>query len=95
MTIDQLMKGSDFHRVERIGNNAFEIRAPNDTEECRQRFHAIVHSAIESAAEKGYQVRPHSSSTDPKGRWDMAVITPLIEREDTAEGRHGTRDQLE
>jgi hypothetical protein len=33
-----------------------------------------VHAAIESAAENGYQVRPHASSTDPKGRWDMAVI---------------------
>ncbi len=75
MTIDQLMKGSDFHRVERISNNAFEIWAANDTEECRQRFHIIVHAAIESAAEQGYQVRPQASSTDPKGRWDMAIIT--------------------
>ena len=74
MTIDQLRKGSDFHRVEPISKNAFEIRAANDTEECRQRFHVIVHAAIESAAENGYQVRPHASSTDPKGRWDMAVI---------------------
>ena len=75
MTIDQLMKGSDFHRVERIGNKAFEIRAANDTEESRQRFHAIVHAAIEGAAENGYQVRPRVGSTDPKGRWDMAIIT--------------------
>ena len=76
MTIDQLRKGSDFHRVEPIGNNAFEIRAVNDTEESRQRFHAIVHAAIEGAAENGYRVRPRAGSTDPKGRWDMAVITP-------------------
>ena len=39
-------------------------------------FTVIVHGAIESASEKGYQVRPHASSTDPKGRWDMAVILP-------------------
>jgi len=36
MTLDQLRKRSDFHRVERIGHNAFEIWAANDTEECRQ-----------------------------------------------------------
>ena len=76
MTIDQLRTRSDFHRVERISNNAFEIWPANDTEDCRQRFHAIVHGAIECAAEKGYQVRPRAGSTDPKGRWDMAVITP-------------------
>jgi len=51
-------------------------RLLNDTEESRQRFHAIVHAAIEGAAENGYRVRPRAGSTDPKGRWDMAVITP-------------------
>jgi hypothetical protein len=50
--------------------------AADDTEESRQRFHIIVHSAIESAAKKGYEVRPHANPTDPKGRWGMAVITP-------------------
>jgi hypothetical protein len=75
VTIDQLRKGSDFHRVERISDNAFEIRPANDTEECRQRFHVIVHGAIESAVKNGYQIRPHAGS-DPKGRWDMAVISP-------------------
>ena len=75
MTIDQLRKGSDFHRVERISDNAFEIRPVEETEECLQRFHIIVHAAIESAAQNGYQVRPHPSDTDPKGRWGMAVIT--------------------
>ena len=75
MTVDQLRKGSDLHGVERISNNAFEIRADDDTEESRQRFHTIVHTAIESATESGYQVQPHASSTDKKGRWDMAVIT--------------------
>lgn len=76
MTLDQLKNGSDFHRVIPVNETAFEIWAADDTEESRQRFHIIVHSAIESAAKKGYEVRPHANPTDPKGRWGMAVITP-------------------
>jgi hypothetical protein len=76
MTLEQLKKGSDFHRVIPISRMAFEIWAADDSEECRQRFHIIVHSAIESAVEKGYHVLPHANPTDPKGRWGMAVITP-------------------
>jgi hypothetical protein len=49
-------------------------RVADDSEECRDSFHALVTEAIERAQNEHYEMKPHRSATDPKGRYDSAVI---------------------
>jgi hypothetical protein len=74
--LESLRSGSDFHEVS-IKPGGFTIKAANDTEECLARFHEIVEEAIERASEEGYEILPHRSSMDSKGRFDFALITEV------------------
>jgi len=72
--LEWLRKGSNFHKVS-LKRDGFTISAANDSEQCRQGFHEIVEKAIRNASVERYEINPHPSSMDPKGRWDFAVIT--------------------
>jgi hypothetical protein len=72
--LEWLRNGSDFHKVS-PKTNGFTISAADDSEGCRERFHEIVDEAIGNASFEGYEISPHRSSMDSKGRWDFAIIT--------------------
>ena len=72
--LETLRSASKYHNVRSIPNG-FEIRAADDSEECRHSFHALVAEAIERASNEHYEITPHRSAIDPKGRYDSAVIT--------------------
>jgi hypothetical protein len=63
MTLEELRKGSDIHRVSPTSNNGFKIRAANDGEECKQRFHDLV-TDLDANWPDGYGVDAHPSSTE-------------------------------
>ena len=71
MTFEELGRGSAFHRVYPT-SNGFKIAAASNSEECLQRFHDLVADAMAYA--EGYEVQPHKSDMDPKGRYDFAEI---------------------
>jgi hypothetical protein len=71
--LETLISASKYHNVRSIPNGC-EIRVANDSEECRHFFHALVTEAIERAPNEHYELKPHRSATDPKGRYDFAVI---------------------
>ena len=50
--------------------NGFEIRAADDSEECRHSFHALVAEGLERALNEHYEMKPHRSAIDPKRRYD-------------------------
>jgi hypothetical protein len=64
-----LMNESECHKVKFI-SDGLQIQVANDTEDCRERFHRLVKRVLA----EGYDVMPHKSSTDSKGRYDMAII---------------------
>jgi hypothetical protein len=76
--LEWLRNGSDFHKVSLI-TGGFTIRAADDSEECRQRFHEIVEEARGNAFVEGYEIDPHPSSMDPKGRWNFATIMIAVD----------------
>jgi hypothetical protein len=74
MDLESLRQGSKFHKVS-PKSGGFSIQAVDKTDEALDAFHAIVDDAIEGASTGGYDIMPHQSKTDSKGRWDFAVIT--------------------
>jgi hypothetical protein len=74
MDLEWLRKGTDFHKVSLSGND-FSIEAVDKSDEGLDAFHMIVEHAMAGASAGGYHILPHASSSDPKGRWDFAVIT--------------------
>jgi hypothetical protein len=71
--LETLISASRCHKVRSIPNGC-EILAADDSEECRHSFHALVTEAIERAPNEHYEMKPHRSATDPKGRYDSAMI---------------------
>jgi hypothetical protein len=72
--LEWLRNGSPFHEVS-LNPSGFAIRPAGDATELREEFHKIVDEAIEKASFEGYEILPHHSDMDPRGRWDFAVIT--------------------
>jgi hypothetical protein len=72
--LETLRSASKCHNVRSIPNG-FEIRTADESEECRGSFHVFVAEAIERASSEHYEITPHRSAIDPKGRYDSAVIT--------------------
>lgn len=72
--LEWLRGGSEFHIV-LPGADGFAIRAAEQSEQCRERFHQIVENAIRKAYLDAFKIRPHRSPMDPNGRWDFAAIS--------------------
>jgi hypothetical protein len=73
MDLEWLRKGSEFHKVSPSGND-FSIQAVDKSDITLEGFHMIVQHAVAGASAGGYYIMPHLSNSDPKGRWDFAVI---------------------
>ena len=43
----------------------------DDSEECRHSFDALIAEAIERASNEHYEITPHRSAIDAKGRYDF------------------------
>jgi hypothetical protein len=82
MTFEELKRGSEFHQVTEHPSGGFQISPANNTEECVQRFHELVEEELDHIVfEHGYEVfLTHRSTSDPKGRYDTAVI--IVANED-------------
>lgn len=72
--LEWLRNESEFHKV-LPHTGGFAIQPSNDSEACLEQFHRIVEDAASNASIEGYEMLPHRSSRDSKGRWDLAVIT--------------------